>query len=342
MRIVVDVNHPGHVHMFKNFIWNMQKNGHEILITATEKDVTFELLNNYNFDYVNLGSYGKSFIEKLINIPIIDFKMYSAIKNFEPDVFLGVGSIRAAHVSFLLRKKCIIFEDTEHCKEQHLLYVPFTTKILTPSCFKKNLGKKQVQYNGYHELAYLHPNYFIPNPAVLGELGLCEDEKFTVLRFVSWDASHDIGEHGIKNKVKFVTELEKYGHVFITSEGKLEPELNKYKLKVSPEKLHDLLYYASLYVGEGATTAVESALVGTPSIYVSSLVGTMGNLIELDNKYGLIFNYKNSDEAFNKAINILQNPNIKKMWKLKNEHMLAEKIDLTKFMIKFIENYPVF
>ncbi len=35
MKIVVSVNHPGHVHghvhLFKNFIWTMQKKGHEIL-----------------------------------------------------------------------------------------------------------------------------------------------------------------------------------------------------------------------------------------------------------------------------------------------------------------------
>jgi len=30
--------------------------------------------------------------------------------------------------------------------------------------------------------------------------------------------------------------------------------------------------YASLYIGEGATMATESALMGIPSIYISSLL----------------------------------------------------------------------
>ena len=46
MKIVVDINHPGHVHFFKNFIWEMEKRGHKILITVKEKDVTLKLLDS--------------------------------------------------------------------------------------------------------------------------------------------------------------------------------------------------------------------------------------------------------------------------------------------------------
>lgn len=339
MRIVVDINHPGHVHMFKNFIWEMQKRGHEILITATHKDVAFKLLDNYGFDYINLGGYGKSLIKKLINLPIIDLKMYSKVKKFNPDVFVGVGSIRAAHVSFLLRKKCIIFEDTEHSTEQIKLYLPFVTAVCTPSCFKGDLGKKQIRYNGYHELAYLHPNYFKPNPEVLRELGLNDSDPYIVMRFVSWEASHDIGQHGIQNEIKLVKELEKYGRVLITSEKKLNPILEKYKINVSPEKLHDLLYYSLLCIGDGGTTASECALLGTPSIYVSSLAGTMGNFCELEMEYGLLFSFKDQTKALNKAIEILQTPNVKSVWAQKKDQLLEDKIDVTSFILNLVSNY---
>ena len=164
MRVVVDINHPADVHMFKNLIWKMQQEGHEVLITATEKEVSLNLLDNYGFDYINLGSYGNSLIQKLTNLPIIELKMYQAVKDFNPDIFVGLGSIRAAHVSFLLRKKCIIFEDTEHSTEQIKLYSAFANTICTPSCFNIDLGKKQVRFSGFKELAYLHSNYFTPDP----------------------------------------------------------------------------------------------------------------------------------------------------------------------------------
>ena len=170
MRIIVDIGHPAHVHLFKNFIWQMEKRGHEILITATKKDVSLELLDNYGFDYIAMGSYGSSSIKKIINIPVMDFRMYKVARGFKPDIFVGVTPIRSSHVSKLMGKPCIAFDDTEHSKKEIILYLPFVNAVLTPSCFKKNLGRKQVRYNGSHELAYLNPNYFKPDPSVLDEL----------------------------------------------------------------------------------------------------------------------------------------------------------------------------
>ena len=342
MKIVVDINHPAHVHYFKNFIWEIERKGHEVLITATEKDVALKLLNNYSFDYIKMGSYGNSLIKKLMKIPVMDLKMYNAVKRFKPDIFVGFGSIRAAHTSFLLRKPCINFEDTEHSMEQIRLYLPFVNTVCTPSCFKKDLGKKQIRFNGYMELAHLHPNYFKPNPAVLDEMGLSKDDTFIILRFVSWTASHDVGQHGIRNKIDLVRELEKYGRVFITSEGELENDLEKYKIKVSPEKLHDLLFYASLYVGEGATTASECAVLGTHAIYVNTL--RLGYTDEEEENYNLVYNFSAGKtmekQAFDKALELLENNNLREEGKRKREKLLNDKIDVTAFMVWFIENYP--
>ena len=342
MRIIVDINHPAHVHYFKNFVWEMERRGHEVLITASEKEVSFTLLNNYGFNFINLGTYGNSVSKKFMNILPMDLKMYKAVKSFNPDIFLGFGSIRAAHVSRLLRKPCIAFDDTEHSKWEHRLYVPFTDVILTPTCFKKDLGKKQIKYNGYTELAHLHPNYFTPNPAVLDEMGLSKDDTFVILRFVSWSAGHDIGQHGIHDKIELVRKLEKYGRVFITSEGLLPKELEKYKIKVSPEKLHDLLFYASLYIGEGATTASECAVLGTHAIFVNTL--RLGYTDEEEEKYNLVYNFSDEKtmekQAFDKALELLKNNNLRKEGKRKRERLLKDKIDVTAFMVWFVENYP--
>lgn len=341
MKIVVDINHPSDVHLFKNFIWEMKKKGHEVLIIATEKDVALSLLDNYGFDYINLGSYGKSLIKKLINIPILDLKMYLKVKEFNPDIFIGLGSIRAAHVSFLLHKKCIIFEDTEHSTEQIKLYLPFVTAVCTPFCFKGDLGKKQIRYNGSHELAYLHPNYFKPNPKVLYELGLNENDPYIIVRFVSWDASHDVGQSGIYNKKDLVKMLEQYRRVFITSEAKLDSELEKYRLRISPDKLHDLLYYATLYIGEGATTASECAVLGTHAIYVNTL--RLGYLDEEEEKYDLVYNFSTQDDiekkVYDKTLELLKNHNLREDGKKKRDKLLKDKIDVTAFMAQFVEQY---
>ena len=68
MRIVVHVNHPAHVHLFKNFIWGMENRGHNVIIIASEKEISFRLLDLYDFDYFSLGSYGSSNLEKIYNL----------------------------------------------------------------------------------------------------------------------------------------------------------------------------------------------------------------------------------------------------------------------------------
>ena len=66
MRIVVDINHPAHVHYFKHFIREMKKRGHDILITASRKEITFRLLESIQLQFVDVGTYGTSLISKLV------------------------------------------------------------------------------------------------------------------------------------------------------------------------------------------------------------------------------------------------------------------------------------
>ena len=39
MKILIDINHPAHVHYFKNFIKIMEKKGHEFLIISRNKEI---------------------------------------------------------------------------------------------------------------------------------------------------------------------------------------------------------------------------------------------------------------------------------------------------------------
>ena len=86
--------------------------------------------------------------------------------------------------------------------------------------------------------------------------------------------------------------------------------------------------------------ATEASVLGTPSIYISSLVGTMGNFIELEQKYDLLYSFREPDKAIQKALELIQQPDLKEKWAKKREGLLADKIDVTQFMVDFIENYP--
>jgi hypothetical protein len=346
MKILIDIGHPAHVHVFKNAIYSLQKKGHEITIVTKDKEVTIDLLKKFGFDFINLGKPGKGLFGKAHSLLYFDYRLYQIANKVKPDLLLGMGSPYLGHVSKLIGKPYISFWDTENARLLIWLTYSFTDTICTPSCFLNNLGKKQVKYLGYKELAYLHPHQFTPDPSVLDELGLRDGERFIIVRFISWAASHDVGLKGIRNPLHLVKELEKYGRVFISSEKIIDEKLEGNRLHLAPEKFHSLLAFSHLYIGEGGTIAAEAAVIGTPAIHIESdsqgiATGySSGNFRELNDKYGLMFFYPDENAALNKAVEILSDPNSKLEWQKKRARLLQEKVDVTKWMVDFIERYP--
>ena len=57
-----------------------------------------------------------------------------------------------------------------------------------------------------------------------------------------------------------------------------------------------------------------------------------------------MFNYSESEEdqikAIAKGVELLQMKNVKERWKEKRDKMLADKIDVTAFLVWFVENWP--
>ena len=197
MRILFEIGHPAHVHFFKNAIWNLENRGHKILIVARDKDITLDLLNAYKLDYKLIGKNYSGLINKALELIKMDYVLLKIVKIFKPDIFVGRGSPYLAHLSKLVKKPYIAFVDTEHANLVAALTLPFADVICTPSCFKKKLNqKKHVRFNGYKELAYLHPNYFKPDLSVLDDLGLSKNDKFIIMRLISWGAAHDIRSRG--------------------------------------------------------------------------------------------------------------------------------------------------
>jgi predicted glycosyltransferase len=226
-----------------------------------------------------------------------------------------------------------------------MITYPFADVIFTPSNFGKDLGKKQVRINGYKELAYLHPNHFTPDKSVFDGLDVNENDKYIVMRFVAWKAGHDIKRKGfdLETKIRFVKELEKYAKVYISSETELEDELEAYRISIPPEKMHDFLYFAQMMVGDSQTMTTEAAVLGTPAVRCNSFVGEndMANFIELENKYGLIFNFNDPEKALQKAVEVLQTPNVKAEWEEKRDALLNDKVDVSAFMVDFIEKEQI-
>lgn len=339
MKILVDIGHPAHIHYFKNSTMILTQKGYKFLFVVRERDSTIELIQSTGFNYASRGKGKKGLLNKLLGIPQIDCKLLKIARKFHPDMFLSFSSPYAAHVATMMRKPHIAFDDTEHARFEHWMSRPFTDVVLSPSCYNAKLWKNQMLFDAYMELCYLHPKYFQPDKTVLERIGVKEGEKYCVLRLISWDANHDVGQHGLnyQDKVRLVKELSKVCRVFISSEEKLDEVLQKYQLKIHPKDLHNVLKYASLYVGEGGTTASEAVVLGTPAIYINTL---NAGLFDEEQKRGLLFHISTLDDIIETSHMVLKNDDFQKSFNQKRDKLLAEKIDPTAFMVWFIENYP--
>lgn len=343
MRILIDINHPAHVHYFRNFSKIMKEKGHDIFFVSRNKEMAHRLLELYGFTYADRGKGKNGKWGKIYYLFYANIRLLALARKIKPDLFLNFLHPYPSQVAKLLGKVSLVFSDTEHATLHHRLTLPFATKIFTPSCYRISLGKKHVRFPGYMELAYLHPNYFMPNPDVLQIMGLEEDEKFVLLRFVSWEAAHDFGHTGmsLENKRKAVATLSKYARVFISSEAELPPDLEKYRIDIPFDRIHDALYYCSLLFGESATMASEAAVLGTPSIFMDN--DGRGYTDEEERRFGLVNNFTESQEdqfsAIARAVAILSDPMHKKKYKKKREELLSECIDTTQFMVDEVLKY---
>lgn len=339
MKIYLDIIHPATFHFFRNFIGIMVRQGHDFFISVKDKDVNLALLDHYKINYLNRGKAANSLMGKALNIIMTDIKLYGRVRKFAPDIVISFSSPVAAHLAFLLNVPCITLEDTECAGMVQKSYLPFSQVVLTPSCFSKKLGRKQLYFNSYKELAYLYPRYFTPSPNIHALLGIRSDERYILMRFVSRSALHDVGEAGMTDLFKFelVERISAQVRVFITSEISLPQELEPYRITIPAEEMHSTLSGASLLIGESATMAAEAAMLGVPAIFIDNQ--GRGYTDELENRYNLIHIFKPTQEglsmAMNKAIELLHMPDREAVFQL-----LSEKIDPTAFMVWFVENYP--
>jgi len=197
-RILVDIGHPAHVHLFKNAIEIWQSRGHDIAITTRNKDVAVDLLDSYGFSYDIVSKARKGTLGLALELFEHDFGVLKAAIRHQSKILIGT-SVAIAHIAPLVGAKSVVFneDDASVAKSFVRLAYPLAHKIVTPTTLNENHGKKHVTYEGYQKLAYLHPNYFTPDPTILAKLGLVDNEQFFLLRFVSQKAAHDHGEFGM-------------------------------------------------------------------------------------------------------------------------------------------------
>ena len=338
MKILVDINHPAHVHFFRNPIRLLRDGGHEVVVTSRDKEMAVPLLDALGIRHMMLSVQKKTGGLFALGRELIarDAALYRVVREFKPNAMAAIGGTFVAHVGFATRVPSLVFYDTENATLQNAITYPFAHRVLVPRCYGAWLPRQSERYAGYHELSYLHPDRFSPDLSVAVACGLDPAVPNFFLRTVSWNANHDIGERGwsaalLDNLAKRLSAL---GKVHISSESELPAELERFKFVGNIADVHHLLAYCRLFVGESATMASECAVLGVPAIYAANT--GRGYTDEQEAKYGLVKNLRDFDiRILDRAVDeILAQPAV--VWGTRRKALLQDSIDVAPFVVDTI------
>ena len=78
MKILIDIGHPAHVHLFKNLYFELITRNYKVIITVKKNiDSAIRLLDQNNIPHIELSNKNDSILGKLITQLKVDFQLVS-------------------------------------------------------------------------------------------------------------------------------------------------------------------------------------------------------------------------------------------------------------------------
>lgn len=342
--------HPSKYYFFRHTINKLILKGHSVDIAIISKDVLEELVKKEGWEYINLFPEGRrskstGYISILystaVNFLKTIWRLHKLTKGKKYDEFVTDDCL--VITGWYKKIRSFFFIDNElSTVPENALLLKFASVILAPECVK--LGKyesKKAGFKGYKELAYLAPEYFVPNPEIIKTFNP-NMEPYSVIRLVAMTASHDRGIKGITESQlrKLINILEKRGKVIISSEIFLSGEFAKYLLKINPSDIAHVLFYADIFIGDSGTMASEAAVLGTPSFMFHDFIGRLAVMNEKEKIYHLMYGFRTNqfENMLDKIKELLNVPDLKKIWQIRQKKMLADMEDVNDYIINLLEN----
>ena len=453
---MIQLSHPAHFHLYKVVAQQLIADGNLVLFVIKSKDILETLLQNAGLPYVNINQHAHrgSKFGILWDMFVREWRIIKLCRKHKIDLITG-STPETAHVSWLLRIHGVNTGEDDAAVVPMFGKVagPFVTCLVTPTtCDNGKMNDRSAKYPGYHELAYLHPNHFTPDPKIVEAYGIDTSKPYFVMRFASLNAHHDSGIKGINTEIaqRLIDILEGSGldhfespnpsasptdlahfessnpsalsqlvpfssnsspnnstkgtslapseacslspsacspsgdspsqlvplannstnnstsgykpRIYITSERPLEPQFEKYRIKINPLDMHHVMAFASLYIGDSQTMAAEAGVLGVPFVRFNDFVGRIGYLRELEDTYHLGYGIHASvlpddspirrndgslqpsgvEELYKRVSELVSMPSAERtsLFQSRRQTMLSDKIDCAKFLTWLIEKYP--
>lgn len=346
MNILFYMHHPAQFHLLKNVITELKKK-HTVTILATKKDVLEDLLKDFGLEYINMLPNGRKNNKLAIAWGLLkqDYRLLKICLSKRPDLMVGT-STEIAHIGKLLNINSVFLneDDVEAVPLVGKIAYPFAKHILVPDvCSTGKWEHKTIHYKGYHELAYLHPDHFVPDAGIVEKYTLAH-EPFFLIRFAKFGAHHDVGIQGINDEIasNLIGMLQSHGRIIITSERELPEAFEPFRLAISPLDMHHVMAFAKMFIGDSQTMAAEAGVLGTPFVRFNDFVGRIGYLKDLEETYKLGYGIrsKESDRLYHTVQGLLEQQDLEQVFETRRQRMLTDKINVADYLVKFIESYP--
>ena len=324
------------MHLLKNLIIHLIHNDHKIIVTTRNKDVTNKLLTHYGIEFNCISKPKKNIVGMIFELIQRDVCIFKLHRKHNFSVSIG-STMSIAHLSALFNVPSYNLGEDDDDVVPLYTYItfPFTKKIVSPEVVRyKKWRNKRVLYSSYQELAYLHPNNFIPNEKILNKYNL-EKGRYVIARFSALKAYHDIGKKGINDNLWKRIKSMCHGYkIIITRE-------NERSHHIDPWDMHDIIAFAKMIISDSQTMTAEAAVLGVPSVRYNSFVGRISYLEELEHKYKLTYGFRpgQDDKMIDKINKLLSKKTIYEEWQNRRKKMLSEKVDFNKWIINYFEKH---
>jgi uncharacterized protein len=291
VRVWIDMTNVAHPIVLRPLVDLLEREGHEVEITARPLSHTLELLDAWGHPYVPIGRYGgaskagkaRAAVDRIA-------RLARFARGRRLDYALAHASVDLPPVCRILGIPNTTMFDYEWATLQHHVICRLATRVLVPEAIPperlRRYGAKPpklVRFPGLKEEYYLAD--FEPDRSVLEKLGVPVGEPVCVVRT---PPSYALYLGGSENELlpPLLRRLERQGcwTVVLTRTAEQRAALNSLRLErtIAPEHAQDgrsLVALADALVSAGGTMNREAAVLGTP--VWSIFEGPLGGVDEL-------------------------------------------------------------
>jgi len=276
MRVWIDLTNTAHVFVLRPLVEVLERDRHEVTLTARPLSHTVELLDQWGHPYTSLGRYGgagRLGKARAAAARVPQMVRFGRGRRF--DAALAHGSTDLPLAARALRVPNTTMLDYEWAMLQHHVNCRFASRVLAPDAIpadrlaRYGARRKLIRYPGLKEEYYLCG--FEPDPSVLDLLGLDRDGVLCVVRTAP---SYALYLGGSENRMlpEVLRRLAEAGNVqtLVLARNAEQAEaiesLDLPRVTVPRHTVdgRSLVAFANLLISAGGTMNREAAVLGTP------------------------------------------------------------------------------